>query len=457
MSTDLSERLAALADRATSTRSSAAGLGVPPAELWRRGRRRQVRRALAATVAVAAVSAIAGIGGATAWQRVETVGPVTSPDDTMRLPDRLYNPGPWLEGTDEAGPIGPLVAVIGADRRSWRSRSNGLVGVSGTTGEYRFLDLPDVAILNGEFPSAPALSPDGTMLAYWTTGSSADDPLIPMRGDRPVAGVAVYDTVTGEVHRKAVVSDHGLAPQGIAWSGDTVWANYFTFNEGGVEPGGYGSTFGGELTWSPATEEWATQTDFARSLIADGAAIGTESFVTAASRGKGYVEVGPRGEVRRFRLDAKLAVPPYLSPSGKRVAGMGLPEDGDSQGQLLVAELPRSGTDGPVTTRQVPGVRGGAVLGWRDDTHVVVRSSAEDSHYVTVDVATGATEPLVTPPAVNWTGGTTVAADAWSGPVTDAPEPDWPMDPRTRALRLGLGVAAACVVLVLWRRRRDRA
>jgi hypothetical protein len=109
---DLREGLAAQADTAPTA--------VPAPDLWRPGRRRQVRRALAA-----AVSAVARVGGATLVRKVESIGPVTSPSETMRLPDRFFKPSPWLEGAHDAGPIGPLVAVIGALGRPGSSRRTG--------------------------------------------------------------------------------------------------------------------------------------------------------------------------------------------------------------------------------------------------------------------------------------------------------------------------------------------
>ena len=164
MTMDLRERLGALADAAPTT--------VSTPDLWRRGRRRQVRRALAATVAIAAVSTIVGIGGATIARKVESIGPVTSPSERMRLPDRFFSPSPWLKGTDDTGPIGPLVAVTYTVRRSWRSSSNGLVGVSATTGEYRFLDLPGW----GRPTSTTWISHCRPTAPDWPTGSPAPLP-----------------------------------------------------------------------------------------------------------------------------------------------------------------------------------------------------------------------------------------------------------------------------------------
>jgi hypothetical protein len=44
----------------------------------------------------------------------------------VRLPDHLDTPGPWLAGA--GGHVGPLVALVGGERRGWLRSGNGLAG-----------------------------------------------------------------------------------------------------------------------------------------------------------------------------------------------------------------------------------------------------------------------------------------------------------------------------------------
>lgn len=37
---------------------------------------------------------------------------------SLRLPDRLYTPSPYLPGTDDVGPVGPLAVGRGKCRRN---------------------------------------------------------------------------------------------------------------------------------------------------------------------------------------------------------------------------------------------------------------------------------------------------------------------------------------------------
>lgn len=67
---------------------------------------------------------------------------------------------------------------------------------------YRWLDLPG---MSGEYPADVALSPDGRRLAYFLAG----EPESAFR-QSDVVGYAVYDTVTGEVARHQVPTEHGL-------------------------------------------------------------------------------------------------------------------------------------------------------------------------------------------------------------------------------------------------------
>jgi hypothetical protein len=164
--------------------------------------------------ASAAVAFLLVVFGAAGLLRptASTVGPTGDPDSLGALPTQLYIPSRWLPGTD-GHPIGPL-AVVASAERGW-SGTTDYVGVSATTGEYRFLDLPGLASDVGG--DEPALSPSGRYVAYWF-GGDPDGDAAPVEGGRPVVGVAVYDTVTGDVHKHGLRTEHGLHPEKLLWA-----------------------------------------------------------------------------------------------------------------------------------------------------------------------------------------------------------------------------------------------
>jgi hypothetical protein len=161
MASDLRDRLEDLAAHTPH--------GVPPVDLWTRGvRRRRARRAATAVVVAAAVLLV-GIGGwafRTGEQRVEPADTHGAP----HLPDRFYQPSPWLHAFD--GPPGQLVAIGVAEHKSLLHTRQDAYGVTAADGQYGFLDLPDAAQPSPGRGNdlVPALSPDGRHLAYWITG-----------------------------------------------------------------------------------------------------------------------------------------------------------------------------------------------------------------------------------------------------------------------------------------------
>ena len=199
--TTLHDRLADLADEAPAS--------LPDPGLWDRGRRYH-RRRRAGTLAVlgVAVLVLALLGGIGRHRAAPPVQPATG---SVGLPDRVWNPSPWLPTTDRPG---QLIAVTGAQRGSWTGMHPGVVGISATTGEYAFLDLPDAEL---DVSETPVLSPDGRRVAYWLTGETAGTPNT-SRG--PITGVAVLDTGTGDVSRHWIRTAHGLMPDFLAWADD---------------------------------------------------------------------------------------------------------------------------------------------------------------------------------------------------------------------------------------------
>lgn len=428
----------------TSLREAAERLtpavAAPPAELWQQGRRRVRRRRVAGAGVLAVLVAVVALAGT--WlpglPSAHEAAPL-GPGDGQRLPDRFFNPDAWLPGTESKGEIGPLVAVIGAERRSGPSTvKSGLVGVSGTTGEYRMLDLPFYDPSPDRGGNAVALSPDGRYVAYWRAGSE------PLKS----GSLGVYDTVEGDevAWTPPDDEDHGFIGGDLVWAAGRIWFSYEVFRE---EPTNDGSStvVRGPRAWEPfsgAVPVARTPLDSLSTGSADGA-----DLVVAEGRRLTWFRAQGRATVRDSNLLLQEAV--QVGPNGQ-VAGIVNPSAGDeccSEGPVAVGTI----HGGKVTFREVTSEDFGEVLGWRDADHVVARKGRAPTDFVAVDVRDGSVEVLSRPASHNYVPGTIVAGEAWSAPTYDAPEPDWPTDPRlTIAVGVG-GALAALVGLILWRRR----
>ena len=443
----LHERLAALADQAPP--------GGPMADLWDRGRRYQRRRrgGTALIVGLTAVVLLAVVG--TVWTRMPDDVQVATPSDALGLPDRLYEPSPWLPGTDETGPIGPVVAVMGGEDASWSNSSNAVVGVS-RTGEYAILDLPDLA---GTAPDSVAVSPDGRYVAYWFTGETAGEPnRLDVQGlALPVVGVAVYDTTTGDVRRDAVPTEHGLSVEGLAFGGSTVWFAFGQYDT--AEPADASDISSSGLT----TVAWDLTTD-ARTQrpTSPPLAITTSAGdALAFTNGQRLTELTVDGRsAERPRFDVPVETQVAVSPSGERWAA--LRDTDGSVGQVPLSKpepvvVATSNGRGGLVTTPVPGQEASAVVGWRDDDHVVVLRYGSDGGYFSVDVGSGASTRLFDLNRVMWEPGLMIPQNGWQAPQFDAPAPAQPMNPRTATLVAAGTMLAGLVALVLWRRRRVRA
>ncbi|MFN8189587.1 MAG: hypothetical protein U0R78_03945 [Nocardioidaceae bacterium] len=442
MSTDLRERLERLATRAPEPGETA--------DLWRRGRRRQLRRTAAGVAATLVLALVAGVGVAALWTRLPDAAPTDEPTRLV-LPDRFFTPSPWLPGTDDKGPIGPLVAVIRCERRSLWGSESALAGISATTGEYRFLDLPDEAWPNASRlreDVEPALSPDGRRLAYWYLGHPSGDPLVEEQGDLSIVGVAVYDTVTGHVDRMPLKSEHGIAPWALVWGGSTLFVRAGLLTEGGVlnDSDGFGSNSEGVWSWRPGRGE---PTFGAGSLSLDGP--GSPEGYLADSR-RGWVLIGPDGSRTVVAARAAISDTPLMSPSGGWAAGISdpTPNIDDSKPQpLTVVDV------GSQKSWVVPGATALQVVGWRDEAHLVVLSRTRDNEllYDSVDIRSGEARPLT---QRSWGDGGSfdVAAGLWSAPVVEAREPSWPWDRRWVSGGVGLALGIVAWLVMMLRRRR---
>lgn len=450
--TDLHEQLTRLADRSTADAAAP-----DPDGAWSRGRSRQRAQRLSA-VAVAAALVVAGVLAAAPWQRAEREIAPAGASDALRLPDAFHDVSPWLPATEE--PIGPLSAVLGGYRGDWTGGgTNGIVGVSSTTGEYAFLDLPGWddggASLGG---SDVALSPDGRHLAWWSLGSPSGEPNTTTGG--PFTGFAVLDTSTGDVERVAIETEHGINPSSIVWGADVLWLEWSQLQD---VRGGYG-VGSGVQTWRVGDTE-PTAYDGRQPLLFDTTATG--GLLVESTGGRQVDLVSPEGS-RRVQVDQRLEGPAALNPAGDLLAVTLDPDRAamvsDEPRSVAVAEVEAdagtdTGTDGATLrtlTTPEDGLEAVEVVGWRDDEHLVVlarRDGVPGAVYVSVDASTGETEPLVQGSPTSYAPGVVVAEDAWQGVLFDAPEPPSPMDPRLQWGLVAGVLLLGGLALVVGRRR----
>ena len=359
--------------------------------------------------------------------------------------------GGCLDNPDDLGPTGPLAAVMVAERKDWFDSGYGLVGLSAQTGAYRFLDLPDSAEegAGSGWPVDPELSLDGRLLAYWFVGDPSGDPIGQEDGQRAVVGVAVYDTVAGSVEKVPIPTEHGLSPQGLVWSGDTLFLKANQFQQGLFGENGWARSEG---SWHWRRGEQPIRDDSTYGFLIQGAA--PDGYLSAGPRGTVVVHadgthtlVAPRGA---------FTATPVMSPDGRLAVGVKDPTPVVDD----ATPLPLAVVD-TRSKRQwaIPGARGYEVLGWRDATHVAVANPDEQGQNLVisaVDITTGDMTRISVRP---WNDGLPFVASPgiWSAPLDRVEEPRWPMDDRLRAGLWGLGAALLALVAMAWRRRRTGA
>ncbi|WP_460735432.1 hypothetical protein [Nocardioides ginkgobilobae] len=415
----------------------------PDPGLWDRAARvHRRRRAGTAALAAVAVLAVLSLVGIDTWQRSPGVDPA-APGSAPALPARFYAPSPWLPGTD-GEPTGPLAAVMTAERKGWFSSGNAAVGVSATTGEYRFLELPDDA------GRGWALSPDGSRVAYWLTGDPSASPQTSGGQEVPVVGLAVWDAVTGEVVRHQVETEHGLAVDDqIVWADSaalvTRWAQWRVGDDAPPRDQGGAIDRVGLRVWEP-----------------DGpvgpVALGMDAYVDAGN-GEGQVLLSWR---RRSVLDVrtgKRSGPDVvgsrygnvsaLSPDGSAVA---YPRGNKNPNRLVVArteaEEPELVLDDDVW----------AAVAWIDEDTIAftTRDTEQDptpAFIETLSLSTGERSVLIDAGPDLQPGFDDLATDLLAVAPRDFPEPDRPWDPRLVAGLVGFVALVAGLWVLGWRRR----
>ena len=437
--TTLHDRLADLADEAPTS--------LPAPGLWDRGRRYHRRRRAGTLAIVAAALVVLVLLGGVSWQRS---APEPAPAaGHVGLPDRVWTPSPWLPNTDAPG---RLIAVTTSDRGSWKGMHPGVVGISATTGEYAFLDLPDAEL---DHLDTAAVSPDGRRVAYWITGETTGTP---NSASGPVTGVAVFDADTGGVSRHWIRTAHGVYLDFLAWADpETV-----VFSAGQIRGGDDASDMaqssgrvGRVMSWSPGSEPEPVPG------VAPGASL------IGASHGRIVVDTGSSEPGRTYRLID------LTSPSRGRFLGIpgisgsvnGLPFVALDASGRRIALVPghrnpnrvRAGLVGDL--HEVPNSRATwGVLDWLDArTIVTLRRTGnppeEGSGLFRVSVSSGESRELVRFVADSFGGGWQFATDLLDAPSVHAEQPPSPMDPRWTAGLAAGAVLAAGVALVLWRRR----
>lgn len=439
--TTLHDQLRDLADEAPGS--------LPAPGLWDRGRRyHRLRRTGTLAVLGGAVLVLALLGGVT-WQR--SAPPVQPATGSVGLPDRVWDPSPWLPGT---GSPGRLVALAPADRGSWTGMHPGVVGVSAVTGEYAFLDLPDA---NSGHMDEVVLAPDGNHVAYWLSGDTEGTPNTSSSAE-PVAGVAVLDTATGSVQRHWIPTEHGIEPDLLTW----VDADRVVFEAGQIVAGDDGSDMdqgssrqGPLMAWTPGGTPEPVRAG--RASGSDVVAAGHGRLVvvdTSSDAPDRYrvIDLDDRSKDRRVGFPSSGVtygnlLPVALDDSGQRLARV---ESGRSPNRVRAgrfvqqAIVPRSG-------------RTFAVLDWLGEDQLVCWRRAEGQAWertviARVQVATGASEDLVRLPGFSG-GAFQFATDLLDAPSVHAERPPRPLDPRWMT---GLGIAtvlSAAGGVVLWRRR----
>ncbi len=449
MSVDVRERLDRLAQQTPA--------GSPPPDLWQRGVRRR-RRRLAGGVAAALLAVVAGSGLAGTVAR--TVHPTPAPADggSLALPSRVVEPSSWTPGTDRLGPPGRLAVVIGAVRSDglFGTQRNGLVGVSATTGAYRFLDLPGRLSPDGSLldeGATVALSPDGRSVAYW-------------RGDEVARGIAVYDTATGKVRTERLPSRLGVAPQTLAWvDEEALLLRYGVITQ--RDASSLASTLAPARLWSASTGT-SVELDVTASESIMGVAPTDDGFSTWDGDTLGVWTAAKDPLYTRRQVDVRTLERPegrsdlgeaMLAPDAGQVALVaGAGPEGRSA--LHVGALRPADRTAIVRaldlTRPSGRVQVQSLVGWQDDDHVLVDASVGSrSGVYAVDVRTGSMQRVVATPPFTYAPGRLYAAALWSTPTADRPAPASVLDPRLVATGGGLLVLVLLVGGgVLARRRR---
>lgn len=369
MTTHLPERLRELADEAPGPLS--------PVGLWQEGRRRHRSRVVTVACAVAAVVALTGGAWYGDWHsgKPDPAAPPATHSGPMRIPDRFYQPSPWLPSTDKPGRLVAILPDI-EQHHVFGGPTQGVVGVAAGSQRYSFLDLPDAAP-----EPAVALAPDGLHLAYSVTGPTSHTPELA----DPETGVAILDLVSGKVELHHVPSELGLNTVELAWAGRhlLMYANR------------------GLVTRDGSHHYPGTVVDFEVGRAA-GATLGVRDIPDVGDTLAAPGVIASTSDTRRLRIwDPESGRHSVIRLSRDLGFGGAMSRDlgsvaaivgHRSPGPLAVGRV----VHGRATLYRVPG--GGSFhdpLAWSDSRHVIVyRASRSEDDLVRIDVDTGAVDRL---------------------------------------------------------------
>lgn len=428
MTTQLSDRLHDLADEAPTTLSGS--------DLWRAARRRQAARSLSALAVVGGlVLAMASVGyGDWLSRRAAPAAPPT-PSGRMSIPDRFYNPSPWLPTTSSPG---RLVAVMPARQNHLFGSSEGIVGVASGSQRYSFLGLPDfVESASGSV----SLAPDGRHLAYPITGPVSE------KRHAETGGIAVIDVVSGRVESYPVATQHGIDSMSLTWAGPSTLVALLGVERDAPPHADYASIFDGRALRITVGDP--------RVLRIPRTHVGSADRRVALPRGLAFAYarslevVGTTGAlVERLRVSRNLYSGGAMDQTLTHVAAI---VGSRSPGSIAAG----AAHEGRVALQTVPG--GGhyaRVLAVLDALHaLVVRVSFAhpETELVSVDVRTGRVRLLSTLPADD----VQVAGDAVVRPrIVPAAAPPHPWNLRTLTVGLLAALVAAAGLVLLDRSRR---
>ncbi|KQW47133.1 hypothetical protein ASC77_18335 [Nocardioides sp. Root1257] len=369
-----------------------------PDDTWARARGAR-RRDLGLVVAGIA-AALALLAGAVSWLPDRLDPPVASTDG-LGVPDRLYavpermsdreNDGSWMrdEVTDD-----PTVVGVGA--AAWVTDQGLPVVVGASDGAYHLLDLPDFAGNNETFARGlgipvVALSPDGRRLAYGYAAFGPDAATAPIP-----SGIRVVDLTTGEVREIPVPGKEGTAIDRIEWSEDGRWLAF---------------TGRPQDTWTAGS---------------------------MGSRGPGVIGRVPPGSDQAV-VRAIAAADPGISVNDRGIVGLDVGTFKTWVGDTIVE--PDAILDVPLD-RRLGTTADGATVRFLD-----ARPQGAESVVLDQSGYTGT-------PVVDVPGGIGPSLSLATGlmssddPTVSRPEPSWPWTDERIAISIGLGVAAATVVLL---------
>ncbi|GAA1479256.1 hypothetical protein GCM10009623_37020 [Nocardioides aestuarii] len=396
MTSDLRERLHDLADHAPTG-------DLHGDAVWRHGVRRhrlRVAGAVAGTAAVVALVAglVAVVPSPAPPQPAGQVGSLGIPRD-VRPPD------PWSEPTRTPGPLSAVSADMHRQPDGLIGHSDRLMlfGVSAVDGRSRFLDLPGRQV-NVDSESV-ALSDDGTLVAT-----------VRMQGRRQL-GWDVLDVRTGELTSLRLPGNQSVE-QGWGYLQFTADGRFLVTNL--ALDGESGETDDSLVAWELASGAPAEVEGPGHYWI-PGTAHGPTGVVWTRRRDV-HVADPDTGERTSLRLPHQLVDAAY-APDGRRLAYVGTEQERGTPSPWRLYLTDEAGQESEVALAFEPV----QVLGWRDDTHVVV-SAYGPRRATVVDVMTGEVERLRL--GAESTMVPVYARGLWSRPVAHPADQPGVGDPR---------------------------